>query len=142
MNENEAEDERAARRRRRAEVAAAEVARAAAVVAVDLKDAEDIREGLGHALVRNGRLATNWFSRRQTPRWRMLRVDDVFYDRERLREFALERRPVRRCRTDSGAAQVCRGEIVPPGGRRALTDAELAELAHPSPWSPARRMND
>ena len=75
------------------------------------------------ARARNGRLAINWISRRQRPRWRMLRLDGDWYDRAALQALVRRR-----------GAQV-------PATRRALTAAELQELEDPNPWglSPPRR---
>ena len=75
------------------------------------------------ARARNGRLAIDWISRRQRPRWRMLRLNGDWYDRQRLGET------VRR-----------RGPVV-PASRRPLTPAELEELEDPNPWGlfPPRR---
>lgn len=81
--------------------------------------AEELRVLAGMARARNGRLEINWISRYEKPRWKMIKLDGEWYDRERLKKM-LDRRP--------------KPEIV-PGSRRRLTAAELDVIRDPSPWS-------
>ncbi len=71
------------------------------------------------ARARNGRLAIDWISRRQMPRWRMLLVDGQHYDRQRLRRLLARAR-----------------EAQPrlPGATRRLTRAETEAALDPNPW--------
>jgi hypothetical protein len=69
---------------------------------------------------RNGRLAMNALSRRLKSRWRMIAIEDEWYDRERLR------------------AELSRGLHVPQT-RRALTQNELARIRNSFPWALAPR---
>lgn len=78
--------------------------------------ARRLKELAGVARSRNGRLAVNWLSRQQKPRWRMVRMDSEWYDRDRMRDWTIRR-----------------GEFVPVS-RRALTVAELVDLRDPNPW--------
>ena len=81
-------------------------------------EAETLRDLAGVMRARNGRLAVDWVSRRQEPRWRMLRLDGQWYDRRRLRAL-LASRP--------------RPEVV-PASRRRLSAAELAAVRDANPW--------
>jgi hypothetical protein len=80
--------------------------------------AERLRRLTGAARARNGRLAIDWMSRRQQPRWRMALLDGQHYNRGRLRR-ALEQRPP---------------PPAVPGSRRRMTQAELEALRDPNPW--------
>lgn len=81
--------------------------------------ARALRQLTGTARSRNGRLAIDWISRRQVPRYKMVLLDGVWYDRDDLRRV-LSRRP--------------RPEAV-PSSRRPLTAGELAGVRDPNPWS-------
>lgn len=87
--------------------------------------AERLRELAAAARARNGRLAIDWLSRAQKPRWRMVWLDGEWYNRARLRRD-VDARP--------------RAPAV-PASRRPLTPAELADLRDPNPWGlfPPRR---
>lgn len=80
--------------------------------------AEQLRRLARVARKRNGRLAIDWTSRRQKPRWRMVALDSQWYDRARLRDI-LARRPT---------------PSVVPASRRRLTAAELGLIANTNPW--------
>lgn len=73
----------------------------------------------GVARYRNGRLDIDWFSRSLRPRWRMVRLNGQWYDRDGVR----------------GLAAV-------PATRRRLTAAELAHVRDPAPWSLAPPPDD
>ena len=65
----------------------------------------------------NGRLAENHLSRRQVARWRLVRLDNKYYDRDRFKrdlETAIRK--------------------AVPHSRRALTPAELADVQSPAPY--------
>lgn len=81
--------------------------------------AQTLRQLTGTARARNGRLAIDWISRRQEPRYKMTRLDGEWYDRDDLRRV-LSKRP--------------RPEAVPVS-RRPLTARELAGVRDPNPWS-------
>ena len=81
--------------------------------------AESLRRLVGAARARNGRLAVDWISRDQKPRWRMVRLDGVWYDRDALRAL-LDRRPP---------------PPAVPFSRRALTAAELRTVRNDNPWA-------
>ncbi len=81
--------------------------------------ADDDDTGLTRYL--NGRLADDRLSRRQVPRWRLVRLDGVWYDRARLAE---------RLRSEAAA----RRRAI-PHSRRALTPAEIARLESPRPYA-------
>lgn len=74
------------------------------------------------ARARNGRLAVDWFTRAQIPRWKLILLNGQWYERERLRQ-RLER--------SRGAAN--RRLTVPATGRR-LTNAEIEDASNTSPW--------
>lgn len=78
--------------------------------------AEKLRSIAQVARYRNGRLAIDWISRREKPRWRMVRLDDQYYDRQRLRKLLNS------------------GRTSPSLPRRRLTAAELASIRDPNPW--------
>jgi len=80
--------------------------------------AEQLRVLARVARARNGRLAIDWISRRQMPRWRMLLVDGQYYNRQRLRQL-LSRKP------DLRSA---------PGSKRKLVPAELKAVYNNNPW--------
>lgn len=82
--------------------------------------AEELRVLAGMARARNGRLEINWISRYEKPRWKMIKLDGEWYDRERLKKL-LDRRP--------------KPEIVPGGSRRKLTAAELSLIRDTTPYS-------
>jgi hypothetical protein len=77
--------------------------------------AERLGELAGVRRTRNGRLAVDWLSRRQVPRWRLVVLDGDWYARNGIRRRAAAR------------------PAVPKTGRR-LTDAERADLADANPW--------
>lgn len=74
----------------------------------------------GVARYRDGRLEPNWLSRNLRPRWRMVRLNGQWYNRDLLRNRI----------TDRGA-QV-------PATRRALTNAEARNVRNTNPWSLSR----
>jgi site-specific DNA-cytosine methylase len=80
------------------------------------KHAEALRRLARVARMRNGRLAIDWTSRQQKPRWRMVPLDSQFYNRARLRNAAGAR------------------PVVPSTSRR-LTPAELTRIQNTNPWS-------
>ena len=87
--------------------------------------AEKLRLIAGVARARNGRLAIDWISRRQKPRWRMVLLDGQYYNRRRLREL-LDRRPA---------------PAAVPASRRQLRDPEIEDIVDSNPWGlyPPRR---
>lgn len=74
----------------------------------------------GMARFRDGRLETDWLSRDLRPRWRMVRLNGQWYNRNRLRNRVQARGP-----------QV-------PATRRELTNAELDNVTNANPWSLSR----
>lgn len=86
-------------------------------------EAEKLRLIAGVARARNGRLAIDWVSRRQKPRWRMVLLDGQHYNRRRLREL-LDRRPA---------------PPAVPASRRPLRGAEIKDILDPNPWALAPR---
>lgn len=77
----------------------------------------------GHAGVaryRNGRLEVDWLSRSLAPRWRMVRLDGQWYDRQALRDAVR-----------GGAVEV-------PATRRRLSAEEVADAVNETPWSLSR----
>lgn len=80
--------------------------------------AEQLRRLARVARKRNGRLAIDWVSRRQKPRWRMVGLNSQWYDRGRLRDL-LAGRPT---------------PSVVPASRRRLTARELENIANTNPW--------
>lgn len=89
------------------------VARGASEEAERLLEALDAAPGY-----RNGRLALDWMTRRQVPRWRLVKLDGTWYDPVLLRSL-LASRPGR--------------ERVPATGRP-LTQDEWLRLMDPNPW--------
>lgn len=79
------------------------------------REAERLRALAKVARARNGRLAIDWITRTQKPRWHMMALDSQQYNRGRLRAMA-DRRPV-----------------VPSTSRR-LTNAEMRRIRDPNPW--------
>lgn len=79
------------------------------------RDAEYLRQLAQLARVRNARLAIDWVSRRQKPRWRMLPLDSQFFDRQRLRDLV-------------------RAKPVVPSTLRRLTPPEIEAAFDPNPW--------
>lgn len=85
-------------------------------------EAERLRVLTGAARTRNGRLAIDWLSRAQKPRWRMLALDSQLYNRERMRQrIATTQR------------------TVVPSTSRPLTARELAAALNTNPWRLFRR---
>lgn len=82
--------------------------------------ATNLASTAGVARFRDGRLEPDWLSRDLRPRWRMLRLNGQWYNRNRLRDRLEERGP-----------QV-------PATRRALTAQELANARNTNPWSLSR----
>jgi len=82
------------------------------------REAERLRVLAGVLRARNGRLAIDWLSRRQKPRWKMVALNGQWYDRDRLQ---------RELKTRPPPAAV-------PASRRRLTQAELGALSDPNPW--------
>ena len=80
------------------------------------KEAKALRNLARVARFRNGRLAIDWTSRQQKPRWRMVPLDSQFYNRMRLRDAA-------------------NGRPVVPSTSRRLTPAELERIRNTNPWS-------
>lgn len=80
--------------------------------------AETLRQVLGMRRKRNGRLEIDWIDRTQKPRWKQVRYNGQWYDRDKLRQL-LNRRP--------------KPEVV-PATRRALTRAELEAVRNANPW--------
>lgn len=80
------------------------------------KEAESLRRLARVVRMRNGRLAIDWTSRLQKPRWRMMSLDSQFYNRNRLRNAAGVRATV-------------------PSTSRKLTSAEMARIQNNNPWS-------
>lgn len=80
----------------------------------EYREIDWLQDAIGTARTRNGRPALDWLSRRSKPRWRMLALNGQWYDRNSLRA----RRPT-----------------VVPHSRRPLTEAELATILDPNPWS-------
>lgn len=87
--------------------------------------AERLRALAKVARARNGRLAIDWLSRRQKPRWRMIALNSQWYDRERLRATLRGRPP----------------PPAVPASRRRLTQAELNGIYDPNPWRLFRNTN-
>lgn len=77
-----------------------------------------LRAIAGVARARNGRLAIDWISRRQKPRWRMVVLDGQHYNRDRLRRIV-----------DRGRA------VIVPRLKRPLTAAEVRAIRDPNPWT-------
>jgi hypothetical protein len=65
---------------------------------------------------RNGRLNVDFLSRRLMPRWKMIKIDGVYYERKALAEWLLRR----------GAYA--------PASRRPLTPAQSADVANANPY--------
>lgn len=80
------------------------------------REAQALRAAARVMRARNGRLAVNWITRMQKPRWRMLPLDSTWYDRNRLRALVAAR-------------------AVVPSTTRPLTPAERAAIANTNPWS-------
>lgn len=80
--------------------------------------AEQLRQLAQVARTRNGRLNIDWISRSQKPKWKMLRFDGAWYDRNALRRL-LARRP-----------QPPRV----PSTARALLSPELGRVTNTNPW--------
>lgn len=74
----------------------------------------------GVARFRDGRLEPDWLSRNLRPRWRMVRLNGAWYNRDRLR-----------ARLNNRGPQV-------PATRRDLAEAEVANVRDPNPWSLSR----
>lgn len=79
------------------------------------RQAEALRAAARVMRARNGRLAVNWISRAQKPRWRMLPLDSTWYDRDRLRALAAAR-------------------AVVPSTSRPLTPMERRAINDRNPW--------
>lgn len=97
----------------------------AAATAASTDAAEQLRVLAGVARARNGRLATDWISRREKPRWKMIPLDGLWYNRERLRRFMRARPP----------------PPIVPVSRRKLTSREVDAVFDTNPWRLARRSN-
>lgn len=80
------------------------------------REAQAMRAAARVMRARNGRLAVDWISRRQKPRWHMLPLDSTWYDRARLRALVAAR-------------------AVVPSTSRPLTPGERAAIADANPWS-------
>lgn len=80
--------------------------------------AEQVRQLAQVARARNGRLAVDWISRGQKPRWKMLPFDGSWYNRALLREL-VARRPK---------------PFLVPGAARPLRPDELSRVSDAHPW--------
>lgn len=102
------------------------------------KTAKNLQELTGVRRSRNGRLAIDWLSRRQKPRWRMVALDGQLYDRDRLRDRLQDR--LRQRGTNTAATVVNRAAVtVVPSTSRPLTPQEVAEVMNANPWRLFRR---
>ena len=95
-----------------------------------------MRELTGVRRSRNGRLAIDWLSRRQKPRWRMLSLDGQMYDRDRLRDRVRQRVAQTRVATAAAAGATAAGATaaVVPSTSRPLTAEEVAAVMNTNPW--------
>lgn len=82
--------------------------------------ATNLASTAGMARFRDGRLEPDWLSRDLRPRWRMVRLNGQWYNRNQLRN-----------RVAGRGAQV-------PATRRELTNQELANVTNTNPWSLSR----
>lgn len=65
---------------------------------------------------RDGRMEIDYFSRRLQPRWKLIKIDGVYYDRKSLANWLLTR----------GASV--------PTSRRPFTAKELENIRDPNPY--------
>lgn len=72
------------------------------------------------ARFRDGRLEPDWLSRDLRPRWRMVRLNGQWYNRNRLRD-----------RVEARGPQV-------PATRRQLSNREQTNVTNTNPWSLSR----
>ncbi len=79
------------------------------------REAQALRAAARVMRARNGRLAVDWITRRQKPRWHMLPLDSTWYDRDRLRALVAAR-------------------AVVPSTSRPLTPGERRAIANTHPW--------
>ncbi len=91
-------------------------------------EADRVRDLVGIARYRNGRLGVNWLSRRQMPRWRLVSLNGTSYSRDGLRRRLEMLEKLDR-------------DLIVPVTRRLMTARELAAIRDPNPWSlfPPRR---
>lgn len=79
------------------------------------REAQALRAAARVMRARNGRLAVDWISRAQKPRWHMLALDSTWYNRAGLRALAAAR-------------------AVVPSTSRPLTSAERRAINDANPW--------
>lgn len=90
------------------------------------REAQAMRAAARVMRARNGRLAVDWITRTQKPRWHMLPLDSTWYDRGRLRALVAAR---------AGGVGAGGAGAVVPSTSRPLTRRELAAIANTNPWS-------